>query len=294
MSQMPPELQERIIAIQTKHKVSQEEVMSELQKLYMGKFIQNDETLPTAEAKLAFSVRVLESKFDRYVKFDPYNVITTGIGKCIKLKNGSQRQDVFVAVQEDNNLVNRSITFKGSNLEHLKNVQTLYGFNNVKLGKFPSGEFQGDERTLFENPQNIAMSPVQLLDQLKVKRCTIAQTIHNLAKVDKTSSGEYVRRTDWRVIKGMISNHYKGISKKGQELANYTITDGSLDDDFTSPEGVTIKKQFTVWCNPLLVTWEKNNEIDLCGPISIYDNNVQMEAYLVLPVHTPFGAIGGE
>lgn len=289
LPEMTPELQERINNLSIKHKTPLNEIMDELTKLYNTTFIQCDKSLPTPLLKFDYCIKVLTGKLEREIKYEGFDVIVVGIGSVRITKTGKKRGDLCIAIPEKDGLKLRNVSWIGEMAEQINNIQPMKGYQGVKLGRFSSGDFQADDRTTFGSPLDIGMTPMELLTELKINRCTIAESIHNLARKDNNG---YYRKTDWVVIQGMIYNNNRGTYKSGNgEYALYTVMDQSLDSDFTTPEGITVPKKFTVSVNPVLMIYGRDNEVAFCGPLSVYKNNVQMEAYYIDPIHVPFGTI---
>lgn len=296
MSEIPQPILERIKILASKHKIDQQNIHQRLLELFNNPQIQNDKTLPTATSKYDYCIKVLDARLGIEIKYDNYNIIVTGISKIMTTKSNKLMANVFVAVQEkdDNNnqiLCHRSITWMGDSVKRIKDIQPMMGYSNVSLGKFSSGDFQADDRTYFNNPVITGIKPLDLLTKLGVRSCTIAQSIDNLAKIE----GKYPVRTDWRVIRGMIVGQAKGPYASGKgEYSLYSITDESLDSDLTTSNGITIPKRFTVSLDRSLMVYKDFSVVAFAGILQLYKETVQMEAYYVYPIHTPFGQIINE
>jgi hypothetical protein len=275
--------------------VSYEDLVKELYLEYNKVSIQTDTSLRTPEEKLDYCSKVMNTRYTNRIPFKPYNVITVGIGRVFNTNSGGRRGEMYIVVDDNGKSVLRSVGLTGKDADIIKNVNTMCMYKDVLLGKYKDGNFSGDDRTVFKNPEKLEINPLSILDELKINRCTIATSIDNCSIEEKSSDGKYyAKKTDWRIMQGMIVSYKKGV-KEGQEWGVYTIADDSMKDDVViSVDGSKIaKRSFTVWVNPVWIIYEKDNTIDFVGTISVNPNSkeVSMTASLLIPVHTPYGGI---
>ena len=295
---LPPTAQERLAGVAQFYKVDISDLYKETLEIFNSDFMQNDNTFKTVEDKLDYCTKVIKSRYVARPPLIEVDVIVIGLGRVFNTRTGTKRGEIYVMVQEEQKdktlkSVLRSVVFQGSDTDKILNIQTCCAYK-VKLGKFKTGDFIADDRSRFENPVKLDVPILQILDALQIHRCTVATSVDNLAKEEKTSTGTYMIRTDCRVIRGMIADYRKGQSKEGQEWGVYTIFDDSLQEEYISPDGKKIvKPAFTVWVNPLWVMYEKGNEVDFVGPLSVNPDTkeVSMTAFLLIPVRTSFGGI---
>jgi hypothetical protein len=275
--------------------VSYEELVKELYVEYNKVSIQTDTSLPTPEEKLDYCSKVMNTRYTNRIPFKLYNIITMGIGRVFNTSSGGKRGEIYVVIDDNGKSVLRSVGFSGKDTDMIKNINTMCMYNNVLLGKYKDGSFSGDDRTAFKDPIKLEVSPISILEELKVNRCTIATSIDNCSIEEKSTDGKYyAKKTDWKIMRGMIANYKKGV-KEGQEWGVYTISDDSMkEDQVINTEGTKIaKRSFTVWVNPVWIIYDKDNTIDFVGTISTNPNTkeVSMTASLLIPVHVPYGGI---
>jgi hypothetical protein len=275
--------------------VSYEELVKELYVEFNKTSIQTDTSLKTPEEKLDYCSKVMNTRYTNRIPFKPFNLITLGIGRVFNTNSGGRRGEMYIVVDESGKSVLRSVGFSGKDVDVIKNVSTMCMYTDVLLGKYKDGNFSGDDRTAFKNGTKLEVSPVSILSELGVNRCTIATSIDNCSIEEKSSDGKYyAKKTDWKIIQGMIVSYKKGV-KEGQEWGVYTIADDSMKDDVViSPDGSKLaKRSFTIWVNPVWIIYEKDNTVDFVGTISTNPNTkeVSMTASLLIPVHVPYGGI---
>lgn len=294
--QLPPEAINLLKKVQEKHNISLESLQREVAEKYTSnKFFQSDKTKSLNE-KLIFCTKTVKGQYDNLIPYNPYDVVPTGIAPLRVTKAGVKRSAIHIWTREKNNvdkLRNISVTDKQvNNFNQFLNQIRLFNFyKDVKLGKYASGDFSSDHRTIFQNQKPVNLTPLQIFEKLNIKRCKIADVLSNVAK----KQGRFDDTTDCRIIRGIIINHGKGkkVTDSGveREWAYYDIYDASLDDDFTDPDGVVVKTILRVWVHPMWMVYEKDNQIDFMGPITVWNKGVSMAAHTLLPAYTPSGKI---
>jgi len=210
-------------------------------------------------------------------------------------KAGTKRSEIHVWTREKNDTdALRAITITDKRVDEVGQIQLFNFYKNVMLGRFSSGSFSADHRSIFQNPTPINLQALQIFEKLKINRIKIVDVLSNVCKKE----GKYDKTTDCRIIRGIIINHGKGtkVTDSGteKEWAYYDIYDASVDEDFTDPDGVVVKSILRVWVHPMWMIYEKDNQIDFVGPISVYNKGVSMSAYTLLPVYIPSGKIEEE
>lgn len=261
--------------------VTMEELGQEVMEYY------NRESIKKAfpndpQARLSHCVKMVNGDYRILVPYNPYTVIPIGIGPVRNTKSG-KRGEIHVWIQNKQGQDElRSISLSDRNTDKVKQVQMFNVYNNVKLGQFQSGDFSGDHRSNFRDPQPLGMEPLSVFDRLNINRCKIKDVMSNTAK----KSGNWTVSTDYRIIRGVVLDHNKGVSAKGNHWAYYKVTDYSFKDDIVTPDGTVVNPVFSIWVNPLWLVYEKGSEIDFIGPIEARNQQVSMTGYCLLPVHS--------
>lgn len=293
-TQLPQEAIKLLEEIRQKHQISLEELTKEvLQKYNTSKFFQSDQT-KSLEEKLIFVTKTIKGEYFNLIPYQPFNIVPTGIGPVRVTKSGVKRGDIHVWTKEKQSDVLRSVSMTDSDLDKLIQIQLFNYYKDVKLGKYSSGDFSADHRTVFQNPTMINMQPLQIFEKLGIKRCKISESLSNLAK----EQNKFTVSTDMRIIRGIIIRHAKGVKETEsgvkREWAYYDIFDNSLDEDITDPDGTVVSPIFRVWVHPLWMIYDDDNQIDFVGPITSYNKGVSMNGYTLLPAYTPSGKIKEE
>lgn len=291
-AQLPQEAIKLLEQIREKHQIGLEELQNEVLKKYnTSRFFQTD-TTKSLEEKLIFCAKTVKGEYFNLIPYNPYNVVPTGIGPLRVTKAGTKRGEIHVWTKEKNTLdVLRSVSIIDSDLDKLLQIQLFNYYKDVKLGKFSSGDFSADHRTVFQNPTLVNMQPLQIFEKLNIKRCKISEVFSNLAK----EQNKFTVSTDCRIIRGIIIKHAKGVKETDsgvkREWAYYDIFDNSLDEDITDPDGTVVSPIFRVWVHPMWMIYDDDNQIDFIGPIASYNKGVSMSGYTLIPAYTPSGTI---
>lgn len=290
-TQLPQEAIDLLEKIRKKHNIPLETLKNEvITKFTSNPFFQSDKT-KNYEQQLVYCASTIKGAYDHLIPYNPFDVVITGIGPIQVTKAGVARADVHVWTREKNIDYLRSIGFTEENVEKLNTLQLFNLYRNVQLGKFSSGDFSSDHRSIFENPSPVALTPIQIYEKLKIKRCKISEVLSNLAREE----GKFTKTTDVRIVRGIIIGRGSGekVTDSGTKKpwAYYDIHDSSLDEDLIDPDGVTVRPIMRVWVNPMWMIYEKDNQIDFVGPITSFNKSVSMNGYCLIPVYTPTGQI---
>lgn len=293
--QLPPEAITLLKKIQQKHEITLEALKREVIQKYNSKKFFHDDKTRTLEQKLFFCTKTVKGYYDNLIPYKDYSVVPTGIAPIRVYKSGTKSSEIHVWTREKNNTNTlRAIRVTDEQVEKLNQIQIFKVYKDIKLGRFSSGDFSADHRTIFQNPGIVNIAPLEIYKKLNIKRCKIAELLSNVAKKE----GKYDKTTDCRIVRGIIIKHGKGskVTDSGtiKDWAYYDIFDASLDEDIVDPDGVVLKTILHVWVHPMWMTYERDNEIDFIGPISNWDKNISMNAYTLLPVYTPSGKITEE
>jgi len=285
---IPESATKRLMDVVRLRNVDYQELLKETLEEANSSYIQADTSLPTIEDKIEYCSKIIKSRYLSRPPQKTFNVIVMGMSPIRSSRSGSLFGDIFCIYNNGKENLFKRISVRGRNVEIMKRIQTGYGYK-VKLGQFRNGgDFIADDRSRFENPVEIGYSLHELLKMVGIKRITIREAPENTAKLEKTSTGTYPVRSDWRIIRGIVGHYSKGQRKDGSEWGVYTITDDSLDEEYVTPDGSKmVRPAFTVWVNPLWVVFEKGSEIDFCGPILVNQTTKEcyMDGYLLIPIH---------
>jgi len=271
-------VEEKLLEIHEKSGIPLDELRAELEKIAKDPVIVLDPAYDTEDAKLRHAALILWSKYVARPPIQEYEVIPVGIDHEIVTKNGDIQSGIFVLTREGKI---RRVVFRGREVERIRYINLFHKYK-VKLGVFSSGDFIVDDRSVFNSPEMTKLTADVLKEKLSIPRISIADSNRYLSR--QTSDG-YVDTTDWKVISGVIIRSKKG-ERDGRNWGVYTITDGSLSEDIVTPDYI-IRTQFTVWMNPLLMSYDNGDYCEFYGSIHISrEKEIFMNAYYVKPIIT--------
>lgn len=291
--QLPPEAITLLKKIQEKHNINLKTLEREVIKKYQSNAFFQSDTTKTLQEKLLFCTKTIKGHYDNLIPYNPYDIVPTGIGPIKLINNGSDlRSEIHVWTKEKDKSILRSVSVTGINeVARLNQIQFFNYYEQVKLGRFSSGDFSMDHRSEFLDPKPLKLTPLQIFERVGITRCKIKDVLDNISK----ESGGYPVTTDCRIIRGIIIGHNKGVKTSDagvkKNWAYYDIYDASLDEDFTDPEGTVVKTILRVFVHPMLMIYEKDNQMDFVGSLQVYNKGVTMQGYTILPAYTPSGKI---
>jgi len=172
---------------------------------------------------------------------------------------------------------------------------SLFNGYTVKLGEFKKGgDLIADARAVFSNPVRLKIEPRQLMEKIGVKRIKIKDTskFPSALRAGQRKGSTYVDRADWRCVRGIIVREFRGTRDDETEYGCYTISDETVNGEPTvADDGTVIMPGFTAWTDPSHMIFGLEDQVDLYGTIRINkDQEAQMDALLILPVHVRGGA----
>lgn len=291
-NELPSFVKEKIDSIHQRTEISVEEIEKDYREIREDPFIVQDEQFSTDEERHRYAVAVL---WTRYVSRPPvreFEVIPVGVAGERVSSTGKKSAEVYALVKDKKGVRLRRIVLQGPVTDLRKEVNLPSGPNSfkytVKLGEFAQGgDMIADNRAKFDNPTLLKASAEQILGRTGAKRVERLKDAEKFPS--KTGSDGYLDRSDWRVVRGIITHQYRGDRKDGSEFGVLTITDLSLNDEPTvSSDGKVIQPGFTLWVAPEFVNmFQDESEVDAAGTIQISKKSgeSQMNAYLLLPVH---------
>lgn len=284
---LPTFVDEKIRAIYRRTEISREEITRDYTEIFEDPFIQEDPQFTTDEERHRYAVAVL---WTRYVSRPPvkeFEIIPVGISGERITSTGKKTAEAYALVKGNRGVKLRRIVLQGPMADMRKEI-TLNAKYNVKLGEFSKGgDMIADNRSRFTDPVRLRLTPHELLDKIPgVKRIQRLKDAEEFPSI--RGSDGYLDRTDWRVVRGIITREYRGERENGTEFGVYTITDLTLDEEpKVTSDGRVLQPGFTVWTPPELMTYSIESECDFCGTISIdrKTREPSMNAFLIIPVH---------
>ena len=294
MSTLPNFVEEKIAAIQQRLDSSREEILTEYNEIFNDPAVSKDTQFSSTESRQRYAIAVL---WGRYISRPPvkkYDVIPCGFDSLRKTRTGKLMSALFVIVRDENGdpVLQRISLLGGSTIATMyRNVNILsqngaYRYSNVKLGSFGKGDdFVADNRTKFNSPAKIDLSPEKFREMLNIPLLKIAELIENPSK--KRSTG-YLINTDWRCVKGIITDEMRGARKDSDlEWGIYRIADETTPaEPYVTSDGRTVSPALTCWTPVELMVYEPESECEFYGPSSVDKDGIpSMNVNLIIPVY---------
>jgi hypothetical protein len=311
--QIPKSGMDRLATISEKYKIPMPQLLEETQKAFGEPFVQNHPVLTTTEAKLDYATKIVGSNYNSRTQLETFDVIVWGIGRINTFKT-PKTIDITALVEVDDktreiiakdlhpelnkpkpksHLDKIRIAFSGKDVDRVPQIQTGCMYTTNLARSKAKNILYADDRTVFESPVKIDGIP-ELLAQVGITQCTIAETPKNLSKEEVTSTGTYADKLDMRSIVAMVGDYKKG-GNPGEEWAFYIVTDETLPNDYVSPNGeVTVKQAFMVSVNPMWLVYERNSTLRFTGTLGLNKGSqtkpkpkpyeISMGAVLVEPI----------
>ena len=292
MSSLPSFVEEGLEKICRISEAPKQEVRRDYLALYNDPFIQNDDQFTTDEERHTYSIAVLHSRYIARPPMKLFSIIPVGYtGRRIAKSSGHPNCTISVVVKGDKRI--KRVVCRGE-LSYLYRSINLFHLYEVKLGEFKEGgDLIADNRSKFENPVRLKIKPSEMMAKIGVKQITIADAskFPSAQRKGKKKGSSYTDRSDWRQIRGIIVREYRGEREDETAFGCYTVSDHSVVGEPTVlDDGTILRPGLTAWVDPAHMIYAVEDEIDCFGTVNVNkDGEAQMNAVLILPVHTRGG-----
>ena len=290
---LPDFVEEGIKKICKRAEIPDEEVRRDYLALYNDDFVQKDEQFSTDEERHTYSLAVLHMRFISRPPAKEVTIVVIGYsGRRLARSSGNPSCTLFVLIKGQNKI--KRVVCRGPLADVYRSISLFNGYT-VKLGEFKKGgDLIADARAVFSNPIRLKIEPRQLMEKIGVKRIKIKDTskFPSALRAGQRKGSTYVDRADWRCVRGIIVREFRGTRDDETEYGCYTISDETVNGEPTvADDGTVIMPGFTAWTDPSHMIFGLEDQIDLYGTIRINkDQDAQMDALLILPVHARGGA----
>jgi len=294
LSTLPNFVEEKIKAIQQRLDSTREEILTEYKEIFNDPSVSKDTQFSSTEARQRYAIAVLRARYVSRPPVKKYDVIPCGFDSLRKTRTNKLMSALYVIVRDETgDSILRRISLLGATTiaTMYRNVNILslngaYRYSDVKLGSFGKGDdFVADNRTKFNNPAKIKLTPESFREMLNIPLLKIAELIENPSK--KRSDG-YLINTDWRCVKGIITDEMRGKRKDSElEWGIYRIADETTPaEPYVTSEGRTISPALTCWTPVELMVFEPESECEFYGPSSLDKDGIpSMNVNLIIPVY---------
>lgn len=293
LSDLPNFVEEKINAIQQRMDSTREEILTEYKEIFNDPQVNKDTQFSSTEARQRYAVAVLWSRYVSRPPVKKHDVIPCGFDSLRKTRTGKLMSSLFVIAKDEvGEPVLRRVSLLGT-----KTIATMYRNVNIlsqngayryttKLGSFGKGDdLIADNRTKFNSPTKVDLSLEKFREMLNIPLLTIAELIDSPSK--KRSDG-YLINTDWRCVKGIITDEMRG-KRKGTDLewGIYRIADETTPaEPYVTSDGRTVSPALTCWTPVELMVYEPESECEFYGPSSVDKDGIpSMNINLIIPVY---------
>ena len=226
----------------------------------------------TDEEKHRYAIMILWKDYVARPPAEIKQIIIAGIGGVrLTSTNKLQGEAMVLAPNTEKKLIMRRLVLQETAIQFLPQLVQYAGYK-VKLGEFSSGgDLVADDRADFNSPINTGLTFEKLMTQIGAKRVpTLSEAIKYPSK---TKADGYPDTTDWRIIRGIVSNNpYVGDRKdKKTKFGVYNLMDMSLgnQEPELTEDGQIIRPGFTIWCAPELCKWAKDSLLEFAGTMGV-------------------------
>jgi len=281
-------VEQRIVAIQQRTGMSRDQVLKELSDQMES--VRGDSQLTTEDSLRDYASCCLWAKYVSRMQVQSTEVIPVGFEGLRRTRTNKIMSALYVIAREGNKSVLSRVSLPQvvKDLYRKVNILSENGAYKyvVKLGRFgnsPGGDFAADDRTIFESPTPVKLSPEKFREMFTILMIKIDQAPTNPTK--KTNTG-YSIRTDWRCIRGIIASESRFIRKNELEGGVYRIIDETTPiEEYVTSDGKKIESTMTVWTPPELMIYGRQSQCDFYGTVDVdKEGRASMNAFLIIPV----------
>jgi len=284
---LPDSTIENINEIAALTSLSVEELIKEYKEILSDPYFQTD-SFKTDEERYRYADGILWSRYRGRRPTKEIAIIPLGFDGIRITRSGDKRGTIYAAVRDSNKqLIKTTVSLVGDTTELAKSINYGQGYR-VKLVEFKFG-YGADNRSKFENPQLLPFDLITLFKNLGTKEIPdLSSAAKYPSARTKTTTGEFIDRLDWRIVRGIVTRINQFSRKDGTQAAVYNIMDMSLGTEpSVDAQGNILYPSFTVWCDPIFMKYGVESEVYAVGTISIdpKTNIPSMNAINIIPIH---------
>lgn len=285
--QIPDFVQDRIKQINERTGINIDEITRSYLDLFNDDFVKKDEQFANDDERHRYANAVLWSMYVARQPVKEQDVVPIGFDAARTSRAGNMYSTIYAVAKGKKGI--KRISCMGDALYLYRQINLFYQYT-TKLGEFKGGDYQADNRTKFERPVRLKLSPQQFMDKLGVKRIP---DVISAKKFPSARDGKNrVDNSDWRVIRGIIATPPRTFTRDdGSEGAVYTLSDDSINGGESVTDEGDVVAGLTTWAAPELAVWQQYDEVDAYGTNSIdKDGKPNFNGYLFIPIHARGGS----
>ena len=178
------------------------------------------------------------------------------------------------------------ILCRGSLAKVTETIQLYKVYEDVVLSE-KQFYYEVSTQTKFSTEDNpgTVLDPLDLIPKLGFKKVKMSEFAKNLSKTDNQG---WVDRFDLKYFEGYVVNPpRKGERQDGSQYGVYDISDGTLEQEYISPDGsLIVPTVVTVWCAPRFCVYDVESKVGVLGTIQVSrrDNTVFVNAIYIHPL----------
>lgn len=287
MTEFSEKVMKKLERIHQYRKISMEKLKEQI--LVSAKKLEATEQFSDLDQRVDYAANLLLGTYMTGTITEEFDVIPVGFSGIRTEKSGKPRSEIYSIITIGDKARLRLIVCRGEGTADLyKSVSLGAKYNKINLGIFKdSDDLIATPQTTFNGPEETDFMDnyEAYFESLGVPRVNVANLTNNLSK--KTSTG-YVDRTDWRLVRGMISRFT--IWERKDKEGNPTGEQGGVMNIF-DPESDQVTEDgfanmLTIWAPPEQLIYPAQSMVDVLGTVETDDKGVlSMSAYLIVPVH---------
>ncbi|MCW1309284.1 MAG: hypothetical protein QXP04_01180 [Candidatus Nanoarchaeia archaeon] len=295
MSNIPEELQKKIEAdlnrISNITRLSIDTVRQCFEMIFNSDYVQKDPTFTSIEDRVYYSIGATQARLCAQPPTEEYLIVPFGITD-IRITTKGEQSRIYALVKGKGfeKFVPAPILCRGEKADLVNNIKLFYAYK-TRLAKFFENVYMATSQTTLENSEIVNADPIQvIITHTGAKMITLAQA----PLMPSRKIGGYVDELDLRIIRCYIVRWNTGKRQSGTDWAVYTVTDGTVENVGTTPDGKIIPPTMTVWVPKLFLRYDVESEVYVVGTISFAENEPFMNAIYVHPIHSIYirGRVG--
>lgn len=279
-NEIPSESSSKLEELSQKTGVLLEELTAEYLELLNNEHVRSDAQFKSDSDRHAYIRKVVWARAMGRPRVKPYNLIPVGFSHPRMAQSGIEISTLFVLVKEDDGIKLRAVIFRDSVAKDVLDVTLFAQYKDVKLGfREQDGKITmfADNRSKFLSPKVPKKTPQELIALLRKERVVIGDLENHLSR--KGSDG-WLDKTDWKIVRGIITDKRYVTFKDGRKSGVYTLIDETVDD-----LGGQYLPGLTAWISPALMPYDKDSEVDILGTVDKRDGAPFMNAFSVVAIY---------
>jgi hypothetical protein len=289
--ELPPFVTEKLEKIAERLKTDIAIVQAEYEEFFKDPFVQKDPQFTSDEQRHRWASGAFWNRNMSRRPVSPMTLIPIGVDAIKKNKTSGYPQTSLFVLDTKGKLRRMSLT--GDVCFKTKQINFFHMYKDVKVSEFKdSGDLGADDRTVFENPIPIDMSPVDIIEQLGIEKVPLNDVQNHLSAKDSTG---YANKKDWKCVHGFVGFSKQVSYEEGEygESGRILVSSGDDENVSVSADGDVLSSQLNCWASPTLQNYPKESECYFLGTLTEgkrktkdgrEENTISMNCYCIVPI----------